>query len=135
MLARSYRNGSWSAPIEVTAAGGDLYRPAIAVDGSGRAWVFWSQNEKNNYDLYARPIENVRSPTDPEQNRGATNQRRKRGNGGAIFREILSSMPTIPEPPASCVQDYTERLSLDASYTNHISNAARNATTAPISML
>ncbi len=42
--------------IAITPAGGDLYRPAIAIDGSGRAWVFWSQNERGNFDLWARPV-------------------------------------------------------------------------------
>jgi hypothetical protein len=45
-------------PIAVTPAGGDLYRPAIAIDGRGRVWVFWSQNEKGNFDLFGRVIEN-----------------------------------------------------------------------------
>src|SRR6266446_2181478 len=35
-----------------------LYRPAIAVDGSGRPWVFWSANDKGNWDVWARPVEN-----------------------------------------------------------------------------
>jgi len=58
ILARACRNGSWSAPIEITPGGGDLNRPAIAIDGSGRVWIFWSQNEKGNFDIYARPIDN-----------------------------------------------------------------------------
>ena len=58
VLARAYRNGSWSAPIEMSAGGGDINRPAIAVDGGGRTWVFWSQNEKGNFDIWARSIEN-----------------------------------------------------------------------------
>jgi hypothetical protein len=41
-------------PINVTEPGGDVYRPAIVVDGNGRVWVFWSQNDKGNFDLYAR---------------------------------------------------------------------------------
>ena len=45
-------------PIEITPSGGDLYRPAIAVDGCGRPWVFWSENRKGNFDVWARAIEN-----------------------------------------------------------------------------
>ncbi len=48
----------WGEPIPITAPGGDLYRPAIAVDGKGRPWVFWSANEDGDFDLWARPIEN-----------------------------------------------------------------------------
>jgi hypothetical protein len=43
-------------PIAVTPPGGDLYRPAVAIDGSGHVWVFWSQNERGNFDLWARPV-------------------------------------------------------------------------------
>jgi hypothetical protein len=42
--------------IEVTPPGGDLYRPAVAIDGSARVWVFWSQNDRGNFDLWARPV-------------------------------------------------------------------------------
>jgi len=61
VLARSFSGSAWGAPIEVSAAGDDVNRPTIAVDGSGRAWVFWSQNEKGNFDIWARPIENGRA--------------------------------------------------------------------------
>ena len=47
-------NGEWSAPIAISPPGGDLYRPAVAVDGKGRPWVFWSANEKGNFDVWAR---------------------------------------------------------------------------------
>src|SRR5277367_5082670 len=50
------RKLSGGEPIAITAPGGDLYRPAVAVDGSGRVWVFWSQNERNNFDLWARSV-------------------------------------------------------------------------------
>jgi hypothetical protein len=49
-----YSRGAWSEPIAVSEARGDLYRPAIAVDGSDRVWVFWSANQGGNFDLYAR---------------------------------------------------------------------------------
>jgi hypothetical protein len=58
ILARKYSNGAWSEPIAITEPGGDLYRPAVAVDGSGRTWVFWSANQKGNVDVWARPVEN-----------------------------------------------------------------------------
>lgn len=68
LFARRFSNGSWSQPIALTAPGRDLYRPAIAVDRSGRAWVFYSENasyqaalHKPNgpapdFELWARPI-------------------------------------------------------------------------------
>jgi len=58
MLLRKYSGGNWGDTIAITEPGGDLYRPAVAVDGSGRPWVFWSANEKGNFDLWARPVEN-----------------------------------------------------------------------------
>src|SRR5207248_1185748 len=58
ILVRSYQGDKWSEPMAITAAGGDLYRPAIAIDGSGRPWIFWSQNEAANFDLWARAVDN-----------------------------------------------------------------------------
>jgi hypothetical protein len=68
LFARRYSGGTWSEPIAITAAGRDLYRPAIAVDGSGRPWVFYSENASYSaarlkptgpvpdFELWARPI-------------------------------------------------------------------------------
>ncbi len=58
ILLRKFSAGAWSEPTAITPPGGDLYRPAIAVDGSDRPWVFWSVNEKGNFNLWARAIEN-----------------------------------------------------------------------------
>ena len=57
MLAR-YSRGVWSDPIAVSEPGGDLYKPAIAVDRAGKVWVFWSANKGGNFDLYARSFLN-----------------------------------------------------------------------------
>jgi hypothetical protein len=55
--AQKYSGGSWGQPIAVTKAGGDLYRAAVAVDGTGRAWVFWSENRSGNFDVFARALD------------------------------------------------------------------------------
>ncbi len=47
-----------AARIEITPAGLDLYRTAAAIDGQQRVWVFWSQNNRGNFDVYARPVVN-----------------------------------------------------------------------------
>ncbi len=60
LLVRKFSEGRWSEPIVITPGGGDLYRAAIAVDGSGRPWVFWSQNRGGNFDVWARVIESGR---------------------------------------------------------------------------
>jgi len=54
----------WIGPMPLTPTGQDVYRTALAVDGHGRAWVFWSANVKGNWDIYARFLEGDRlSPT------------------------------------------------------------------------
>jgi hypothetical protein len=58
VLVKRFSQNRWEEPIAITAPGGDLYRPAVAVDGSGRPWVFWSANENGDFDLWARPIAN-----------------------------------------------------------------------------
>lgn len=63
--------GQWSAPMPVTKGGEDLYKTAIAVDGSGRPWVFWSGQQEGNFDLYASSLRDgvwtapIRLTTDP----------------------------------------------------------------------
>ena len=57
ILLRKYAAGAWGEPIAITPPGGDLWRPAIAVDGKGRPWVFWSGNEKGNFDIWARVVD------------------------------------------------------------------------------
>jgi hypothetical protein len=61
VLLMKISGGKAGEPIAVTSGGGDLYRPAVAVDGLGRIWVFWSQNDKGNFDIWGRVIDNGRS--------------------------------------------------------------------------
>src|SRR5260370_23487028 len=58
IVLKRYSNGAWGEAIPITAPGGDLYRPAVAVDGKGRPWVFWSANEAGNFDIWGRVVEN-----------------------------------------------------------------------------
>ena len=58
VMVMKIAGGKPSEPIAVTPGGGDLYRPAIAMDGAGRLWVFWSQNDKGNFDMWGRVIDN-----------------------------------------------------------------------------
>jgi hypothetical protein len=55
--ARKYAGGSWGDAIAITPPGKDLYRPAVAVDGNGRAWVFWSENHGDDFDIFARAVD------------------------------------------------------------------------------
>ena len=80
IFARRYAAGSWGQPIPITAPGGDLYRPAIAVDGAGRAWVFWSARQNGDFDVWARVVDN--------------------GKPGATAR--ISSQPGSDVDPTAC---------------------------------
>ncbi len=61
----SFRDGAWSAPINITEPQRDIWRPTVAVDGDGLVWVIWSESptrysyqrnpkQLDNWDLYAR---------------------------------------------------------------------------------
>ncbi len=54
VLLIRYDGKEWSAPMAVTDELGDLWRPAVAVDGQGNVWVTWSQQREGNWDLYQR---------------------------------------------------------------------------------
>ncbi|MDR3637014.1 MAG: hypothetical protein P4L84_24635 [Isosphaeraceae bacterium] len=49
-----FADGQRGEPLNVTAEGLDVWRPAIAVDNAGRVVVVWSQNVDGNWDLYRR---------------------------------------------------------------------------------
>ncbi|HTL29171.1 MAG TPA: hypothetical protein VL282_08120, partial [Tepidisphaeraceae bacterium] len=58
------KDGSWSEPIAVTDGKEEVYRTALAVDGSGRVWVFYSAHQgadenldHGNWELMARPFD------------------------------------------------------------------------------
>src|SRR5208283_1215329 len=42
---RVQQAGVWKEPVALTAGQGDLYKCSVAVDGKGRAWVFWAENK------------------------------------------------------------------------------------------
>lgn len=63
IMLKSYANNTWSEPVPVSAPGGDLYRPAVAVDGQGRPWVFWPENTAGNFDIRGRVVENGKPGT------------------------------------------------------------------------
>ena len=58
ILVMKISDGRPSELVAATPGGGDLYRPAIAIDGSGRVWVFWSQNDNGNFDVWGRALDN-----------------------------------------------------------------------------
>ena len=44
----------WTGPFPVTNVGEDAMRAAVAIDGQGRAWIFYSTQRSGNFDIYAR---------------------------------------------------------------------------------
>jgi hypothetical protein len=60
IFVKHFSNNTWGEPIALTPGGGDLYRPAVAIDGKGRPWVFWSENRKGNFEVFARALDNGR---------------------------------------------------------------------------
>ena len=44
----------WTGPFAVTNPGEDAMRNAVAIDGQGRAWIFYSVQRSGNFDIYAR---------------------------------------------------------------------------------
>ena len=44
----------WTGPYPVTNPGEDAMRTAVAVDGQGLAWIFYSTQRSGNFDIYAR---------------------------------------------------------------------------------
>lgn len=53
MLLR-WTGDRWEGPWEVTPRGGDVFRPAVAVDGQGAVWVFWTAKHNGAWDMFAR---------------------------------------------------------------------------------
>ena len=45
---------TWTGPFAVTNPGEDAMRSAVAVDGQGRAWIFYSVQRNGNFDIFAR---------------------------------------------------------------------------------
>lgn len=54
LMHYSISQRTWTGPFPVTGPGEDVMRTAVAVDGQGRAWIFYSTQRSGNFDLYAR---------------------------------------------------------------------------------
>ena len=54
LMHYSISQRTWTGPFAVTNPGEDVMRAAVAVDGQGRAWIIYSAQRNNNFDLYAR---------------------------------------------------------------------------------
>ncbi len=73
---------TWSKPIDVTEPGLDVWRPSVAVEGSGQVRVVWSQNFDGNWELGSRRF-------DPKTNKWDRSWRLPQGGA-----DINSAMTT-----------------------------------------
>lgn len=48
---------TWSPWQAVTEKGGDVWRPAVTLDGRGRLWIVWAEKVDDDWDLFARRYE------------------------------------------------------------------------------
>ncbi len=51
---RQYRNNQWSNLQRLPGVSGDVWLPQVGVDAQNRAWVVWSEQRDDNWDLVAR---------------------------------------------------------------------------------
>jgi hypothetical protein len=80
----------WSSPIDVTDSGLSLWRPAVAVDKAGLVHVFWSEQEKDRWEIYGRWY-------DPAAKKWGTKSRHSSPAGpdfhGTAFHVVAAASP------------------------------------------
>jgi hypothetical protein len=54
LMHYSKSQATWTGPFAITSNSEDLMRTAVAIDGQGRAWIFYSTQRNGNFDIYAR---------------------------------------------------------------------------------
>jgi hypothetical protein len=54
VFARSFENGKWSAPMQITETPGDYHKPAVTVAEDGSVWIAWPAQVRFNWDIYGR---------------------------------------------------------------------------------
>src|SRR6266542_3012164 len=58
VFARSFENGRWTPPVQISETAGDYHKPAVAVSEDGAVWVAWPAQVRNNWDIYGRVLRN-----------------------------------------------------------------------------
>jgi hypothetical protein len=81
-----FSGGRPGEPIDVTTAGLDVWRPAVAVSGDGEVTVVWSENRGGNWDLYRRRY-------DPDRKRWSEPKRLTTGPGA----DADAALATAPD--------------------------------------
>lgn len=54
VMSVAQNGGVWGPPEPVTDPGQRVLGTAVAIDGDGRAWIFWSARDGDNWDIFAR---------------------------------------------------------------------------------
>jgi hypothetical protein len=65
VVIRQYKDGVWGALQWTPGTSGDSWMPQVGVDAENRVWVVWSQQVRNNWDLYARRFDPAREEWGP----------------------------------------------------------------------
>jgi hypothetical protein len=65
ILLRRFDGKTWSAPIAVTDARRDVWRPTVAVDGRGSVIVAWAQPINDDWEILYRRFEPADAPSGP----------------------------------------------------------------------
>jgi len=131
--------GKPDAPVDVTPAGIDVWRPAVAVDGNGGVVVVWSENKDGNWDLYQRTYSpEKRSFSEPKRlTRGAgtdTDAVLATAPDGKVWMawqsfsdgqaDILLTALDDPSPPAritsTAADEWSPALAIDGSGRVHV---------------
>jgi hypothetical protein len=67
VVLRRYHNGAWGNIQWVPNTSGDSWLPQVGVDAQNRPWVVWSQQEKGNWDIYARRFDPDKQEWGPQE--------------------------------------------------------------------
>ena len=51
---RRFDGKTWDSPVDVTERGLDVWRPTVAVDGTGTVWVAWAQQVDGDWEIFRR---------------------------------------------------------------------------------
>lgn len=54
VYARSFENGKWTDPVQISEMAGDYSKPAITIDENSAVWIAWPAQVRDNWDIYGR---------------------------------------------------------------------------------
>ncbi len=54
ILLRRFDGKAWEPALDVTDKGLDVWRPAVAIDGTGVVWIAWAQQVEGDWEIFRR---------------------------------------------------------------------------------